>query len=338
MATEAMRYLVRFQFEETLRSDLDLTFESERRQDAWSEARRLPGVDYAEPVLQVPCTMENGPRKRKGSITGLLASARLTVPRDVEGRPLRIPTHGLLMTRKTAELLNVSPGDSLTVTPMRGERRRLRIPVSEIAESYLGTSVYTDIHFLSHLMGEEMALSGVQLTVDPRPAARRLLDKQLKELPALLSAVSRADMIKNINEVMLETQNISIAILVLFAGVIFFGSLLNASLVSLAERMREVATLRAIGYGPWQIGSLLLRESLLVNLIGTLCGLPLGYVLYLAMMQAYDMELIRLPIAAPPWVWTWTLVLAAIFALAAHGVVQWRIHRMDWTARLKVSE
>ena len=63
----------------------------------------------------------------------------------------------------------------------------------------------------------------------------------------------------------------------LFAGIVFFGSILNTSLVSLAERQREVATLRVLGYGPWQVGSLLLRESMITTVLGTLLGMPLGY-------------------------------------------------------------
>ena len=65
----------------------------------------------------------------------------------------------------------------------------------------------------------------------------------------------------------------------LFAGIVFFGSILNASLVSLAERQREVATLRVLGYGPWEIGSLLLRESMITTARGHVLGMPLGYLL-----------------------------------------------------------
>ena len=75
---------------------------------------------------------------------------------------------------------------------------------------------------------------------------------------------------------MLKNQWIVIFVLVVFAGIVFFGSILNGSLVSLAERQREVATLRVLGYGPWQIGGLLLRESMIVNILGTIAGNAVG--------------------------------------------------------------
>ena len=73
-----IRYLIDFQFELVARSDVDLSFKDERGSDALFEARRLPGVDYAEPTLEVACEFFNGPYSRKGGITGLAQDARLT--------------------------------------------------------------------------------------------------------------------------------------------------------------------------------------------------------------------------------------------------------------------
>ena len=53
---------------------------------------------------------------------------------------------------------------------------------------------------------------------------------------------------------------------------------------------------------------------------------------------AYNTDLIRIPVVVTPQVWIITMVLAVVFALAAHAVVQWRIHRMDYLEALKVKE
>jgi putative ABC transport system permease protein len=59
-------------------------------------------------------------------------------------------------------------------------------------------------------------------------------------------------------------------VLILFGAVIFFGAILNAALIGLIERRRELATYRVIGYQPLEIGAMLLRETLLVNAVGIL--------------------------------------------------------------------
>ena len=124
MMADAMTYLIDFQFRCVLRSDIDLTFKDERSDDALFEAARLPGVDRAEPLLSVACTFRNGPYAKKGSITGLARGAQLTVPRDREARPIRIPAAGLAMSRTLAEILHLNRGDTVTIEPIKGLRRR----------------------------------------------------------------------------------------------------------------------------------------------------------------------------------------------------------------------
>ena len=139
----------------------------------------------------------------------------------------------------------------------------------EISESYLGTAVYADIHYFSRLVGR--GTRGHRRATGHRrhPAHRAALYRELKQMPALQAVTARSDMIESLEETVLRTQWVMIYLLVFFSAMVFFGSILNASLVSLAERQRELATLRVLGYGPWQIGNLLLRESLITTLLGT---------------------------------------------------------------------
>jgi putative ABC transport system permease protein len=242
------------------------------------------------------------------------------------------------MERKLAEILHVNRGDWIVIKPVKGLRHPHRIQVVEISDSFLGTSVYADIDYLSRLIGEETAVSGVQLLIDRNPEHIEAFYREVKRLPAIQAVNSREDMVQNLNKTFLDLMWVFIGILIVFAGVMFFGSILNASLVSLAERQREIATLRVLGYGRWQIGSLLLRESLIVTLAGTVLGMPLGYLLAVATSWAYDTEMFRFPVVSSAGTWIWTVVLAVLFALTAHLIVQRNIHKMDWLEALKVQE
>jgi putative ABC transport system permease protein len=145
-------------------------------------------------------------------------------------------------------------------------------------------------------------------------------------------------MVRSLEDTLIKSMWGFVGVFVLFAGIVFFGSILNASLISLAERQREVATLRTLGYGPWQIGSLLLRESLIVTLIGTVLGMPVGYLLAELAALSYESEMFRFPVVSSAATWIWTLVLAILFTLAAYLFVQRSIHRMDWLEALKAKE
>ncbi len=334
----AMKYMIDFQFRKIMRNDVDLSFKDERGEDALRESAKLPGVDYAEPTLNVACKFIHGSREKKGAITGLVAHPRLTVPRDLEAQPIRIPPHGLAMSRRMAEALQVSLGDRVGVEPIKGERRIQYVPVEAITDGYLGMYVYADIGYLSHFIGEEVAMSGVQLATDHDPRHRDALQRELKQLPALQSVTARADMIATLEDTIIKNQSVIINLFVLFTGIVFFGSILNASLVSLAERQRELATLRVLGYSPWEVGRLLLRESLITTFLGALLGMPMGYGLTTLIAGAYASDLFRLPLVPSMSLWIKTMSFAIGFGLITHIVVQQQVTKMDWLDALKTKE
>lgn len=338
MMQASIKYLIDFQYRFVQRSDVDLTFKETRGWEALSEARHLPGVDLAEPALDVACTFVNGHHRRQGGVTGLLPTATLTIPRTQDERALRVRPAGLTLSRKLADLLDLRPGDPVRLEISQGLRQVVHVPVVEIADTYLGLSAYADLHWLSRLINEEFALTRVQLAVEADPAARAALYRELKRLPAVQSIDSRSHTIANLEDTLIRNQKFFITILVLFAGAMFFGSVLNASLVSLAERRREVATLQVLGYTPREIGGFFLRESTLVNLAGAIVGIPLGYVLSWRVASTQDTELFRIPLILPTWIPFAAVLLGTAFGLCAHLFVQLAILRMDWLDALKVKE
>jgi len=303
-----------------------------------NELKLLPGVDYAEPMFDVACTMVNGPYSRKSGISGLIEHPRLTRPRNKDGVPLRIPASGVMMNSKLAELLHVKAGDTLKIIPTKGLRHPFEVRISSISDSYLGLVAYAEIGYLSSLVGEEFAMNGAQLAVRQEPEIRTALYRELKQMPTLQAVTARADTIYNVRETLVKNQRVFIYLLVGFAGVIFFGTVLNSSLISLAERQREVATLRVLGYNEWQIGGLFARESLLTNFVGTLAGLPLGYALNVGVTAAYDTEMFRIPLVNPTGVCVAVVIVGTLFGVAAHLLVQRSIFTMDWLDALKTKE
>ncbi len=334
----ATGYLISFQFELISRSDIDLKLEKERSLDVLNESRRLPGVDFAEPTLDVACEFIHGPYRRKGGLTGLIPNAKLTIPRNVNADPIRVPTSGVAMTRKLAEILHLESGDTFTAIPVKGLKQAVDLKVAEISDSFLGLGVYTDLEYLSRLISEETVVTGVQLKISSANGEKYELYRQLKQMPALQAVNARLDNLRNLTETLVNMQRIFIGLFTLFAGVIFFSSLLNTSLIGLAERRRELATLRVLGYGPFEIGGLFLRESMMVAIIGTTLGLPLGIALCHWIAHIYNTDLFRFPIILPPIVFIGTYTVGIIFGLLAHAVVQHEIVKFDWLDALKVKE
>jgi len=338
MFTAAGEFLIDFQFYRVTRSDVDVSFKDAKGADAWDELKRLPGVELVEPQFAVAGDLVNGHRRQKTAVLGLLPDSQLTVPRDRAGRRVPLPAEGVVLGKRLAEKLGVAPGDSVTLEPAQGDRDPVALPVTRLADSYMGLVAYADLRYLSRRRGESLAMTSAQLRVTENDAIRDELYRELKRLGGVQSITTRRDMVEKLRETLLQNQNVMIFVLVAFAGAIFFGSVLNGSLVNLAERAREVGTLAALGYTRWEIGGMFLRESLVVTMIGAVLGLPVGYGLTWLTSWAFASDLIRFPVVVKVSIWMWALMLAFVFSLAAHAVTQWRIHRMDALEALKVKE
>ncbi len=333
---DSFAFLVDYQFEAVAHSDVDIGMRDEASTLALFESRELPGVDYAESVLGVRCDLRHGRQARRMMITGLSADHRLTTPMDADFRPIRIPNDGLVLSRKLAAVLDVRVGDRLELTPVRGRRETKQVRVASIVETFLGMDCYADIRYLSRMVGESLAVNSVQLDVDPRETPR--LYARIKQTPNARGLGVRADAKRNIEETLVETSVFSIGLMVVFAGVIAFGSTLNNALIEIGDRMRELSTLRVLGYRPGQIAGILFRQSLVTFSIGLLLAFPLGYAMIYLISAAYDSELYRLPVIVRSPIVAYTVGLALTFVLVAQWIVHRQIQKLDWLEGVNVKE
>lgn len=339
---DGMKELLRFQFDKVLRADFELVLTDKHDYGALLEARDLPGVDYAEPVFRVGGTFSNGHFRKQGGIIGIRRDAQLTGLFDTRGEAVAVPETGVVLTKKLAEVLHVRAGDVLIFSPVEGRREPLRIPVMAVVESYLGTAAYARFEYLNRLMGEESSLTAVQLKVEPgqqrSASSHRAFYRELKQLPTLQAVNAIREERRKLQGVLVEQMMLSIVVVTGFAGMIFFGSILNASLISLAERQQEIAVLRVMGYSAREVGGLFLRENLCLNLAGTAIGLPLGYWLSWLIGIVYNTELFRIPFVIEPESWVLTVALGVAFALLAHLPVQRAVNRTQWQQAMNVRE
>ncbi|MHC4828456.1 MAG: ABC transporter permease, partial [Planctomycetota bacterium] len=331
-------YLLEFQFEKVLRSDYELTFREDLDEGALLESRRMPGVDRAEPLLFVACEFVNGHRTKRSGIIGVTADATLTSPRTEDGTSVPVPATGLLMSRRLAEQLELDRGDSVTVVPIKGLREPKRVTVEHIVDGFLAMATYADYAWLNRLVGEEAAVSSVQLETRSGLDHRLALYRELKAMPAIQGVIDNRETKDKLVDLLLMAFWYSIWVLIGMAAIIFFGSILTTSLIAIAERRREVATFLVMGYELRQIGGIFLRESMLVNMVGALAGLPLGLWLAVWLIEYNTRDAYRFPIIASPLSYVITMAFAVVFTVAAHRFVQRAINRLDVLEALNARE
>jgi putative ABC transport system permease protein len=124
----------------------------------------------------------------------------------------------------------------------------------------------------------------------------------------------------------------------LFAGIIAFGVVYNNARISLAERSRELATLRVIGFSRGEVSYILLGELAVVTLAALPVGCAMGYAMAASMMSILETELWRLPFVILPRTYAFAVITSLGATLVSALVVRARLDRLDLVSVLKMRE
>ena len=335
--SDALNYLMNYEFVHVAHEDYSIALRDPGGVRTTSEIASFSSVLDAEPQLVVACTLQNGPRERRIGVTGIPPRHFLYTPLDSAGRPISMPDAGIILSKKLAEILQARIGDRIRLRPLIGARKQAIAPVVGIVETFLGLSAYADLEYLSRLLGEEWVLNLVKTKVDTLHG-RALLFENLKQTPVVTGIMERTRSLTQLHETFGKTMGTMISIMILFAGLIAFGSILNTALVSLSERQREVGTLRVLGYTPFEVVKIFSGESQLLNSLGILLGLAGGVGLAHIISLAYSTELYRFPAIVYPSRLVFSAALMFVFITLAQLVVYRMIVRLDWLEVMKVKE
>ena len=259
---------------------------------------------------------------------------RLLLDRDRQ--PINLPPEGVVLSKKLAEILQVQPGELLTIEVLEGARPKKQVQVSGIFDELIGLSVYMDIGALNRLMQEGTTISGAFLMVDEQH--QQPLYQLLKQTPAVASVASRKNIIERFNEIIGRNMGGFNQVLVGFAVVIAFGVVYNATRIALSERSRELATLRIIGFTRGEIAFILLGEQFVLLCCAIPLGFGLGFGFVAWLTQVYNWELFRFPLVVTPASYAFAFIVISLAALASGWIIRRQLNRLDLIAVLKTRE
>ncbi len=333
---DAIGDFTEIQFNRAQRYDLMVTFVEPASPRARYEIERLPGVLDLEPFRSVPARLVHGHLGRDMAITGLPLKSRLSRIFDASDAVVEPPAEGLALSSVLADSLGVREGDSVRIQVREGRQPELTTVVHRVIDDFMGVNAYMEMDALHRLMGETEVLSGVYLTADPQELDR--LYARLKQTPAVAGVALKNAALESFNETYSAMMGTMRAIYTIFAGLIALGVVYNSARISLAERARELATLRVIGFSRKEVSFILLGELFLITLVAIPLGMLLGRLMVTAIIKATESEAFRFPVVVS----IRTLVLAAGTIAAAAWlsatVVRRRLNRLDLVESLKLRE
>lgn len=327
---------------------IDVAFQRERREDLSIQLAHpraigtagdflaLPGVIRAEPIRSVPARIEGAGHRQDVVVIGLPVGGALRhVVDSGYGEHPPVP-EGITMTRWLADRLGLHRGDLATIEIRENQRRIVTARVIEIVDEPLFNAIYTELGALGRMLGEPETYSGMNLTIDR--ARDRELYSTLKQLPVAASVDLRRAAVANFRQTSDQIVRFVRQIEIVFAIIIAFGVVYNTARIALAERGRELATLRVLGFTRGEVSAILLGEVGALAIPAIPFGTALGYLLSGLVMRAMSGERMHVPLVVEPASYALAIAVFVVAALVSALVVRRGLDRLDLLATLKARE
>lgn len=325
-----------FQWDVVQRQDINLGLAEPSSGRTLHEFERLPGVIDAEPTRFASVRIHFQGRSRQIALRSLEAGGRHNRAVDTAGREITPPAEGLIVSAKLAEVLGARPGDALIVEALEGKRPVRAVPLVALAEDFTGIAAYMERRALNRLLGEGDVITGATLTIDG--ARRSEFLHALKGIPRVSAVAIKESMRQAFRETTAQSMGLIQSIYLTFAVVVAFGVIYNNARISLAERARELATLRVIGLTQREVGAILVIELAILAAAALPLGLLLGTGLATGIIQSVNTETVRLPLVFTSYTYTFAVVIVLLASALSALVVLRKLRQLDLIGALKAPE
>lgn len=288
---------------------------------------------------QLSQTVETSGQRKNISI-GLYISDRQDLGNLVSlesstGQPIKLSDRGIVLTEKLAQIYGVSVGDKLSLTL---EDKEVSVRVEAVADMYAGHFIYMTDSYYEQVTGKQKTANAylVQLK-DSQSGHIQTLATQLLAMPAVRSLVQNTSLIDMLTTIAGSLQTI-MTILVILSILLGLVILYNLTIINMSERIRELSTIKVLGFHNKEVTMYIYRETIVLSIIGIVVGLVGGIYLHRLLLEMIGSDSIRfnpdvgLEVYIIP-------VVAIIGILAALGIyVNHHLRKVDMLESLKSVE
>lgn len=330
---DAIDRMLDFGFNYAGRQAATVAFAEPRTEAALAELAGLPGVLAVEPFRAVPARFRNGHKEWREALTGLSPGSTMVRLIDTELRPVSIPAEGIVLSQSLADRLDAGVGTMLDVEIFEGRRPTLSLRVVQVVSTYQGTPAYIDMAALDRALMQRPLVSGAYLAIDPALAAD--LHAAVKQRPMIATLSLRSAVLGNFQQQIEDNLGAFRLYSLTLAAIMVVGVVYNNARLSFSEQVRDLATMRVLGYRPGEVGHVLVGELVLL----TLAALPLGVVIGLGLAwyvaQSFSSDMYSIPFAVSSSTIAMALATSLLASVATALTVHLRIRRLDLVRVLK---
>lgn len=242
---------------------------------------------------------------------------------------------GAVISEKTARLLGLQVGDSIT---LEKDHEEYQARVAVITENYMGHYIYMTPAVYEQTFGEKPVYEDVIFSVrDEYLDQEETIGKEILSQPAALSISYTASLAAQVDR-MLSTLGIVIVVLIVSAGMLAFVVLYNLNNINITERQRELATLKVLGFYDNEVSQYVLRENILLTIAGIIFGSGFGVLLHRYIIVTVEVDAVMFGRNIRPVSFFYCAVITCIFSLIVNLFMHRKLKKIDMVESLKSVE
>lgn len=338
---DAVTAILPNQFEKVYNYDMQISLKSGLQENELEkfkeELQQKEGIETVVETYASSGVLINGENEE---------NAQIIVPKDENVRniislknvktkeDIELQTGKIAITDKVAQLLNVQQGDKITLRDI--DNKEVELEISDIVENYVYHYVYMSKDTYEQIYGKyEVNLLFVKDNLEleqEQTLSREILQKSEVNSISLISTISSA------MDNMMSSLNYVVIILIVSAGLLAFVVLYNLSNVNISERIRELATIKVLGFYDKEVYKYVARETIILTVIGIVLGLGLGYLLNYFILGTCEINILRFTKDIHFVSYVYAVIITVVFTLIVNVVTYFALKKIDMIESLKSIE
>lgn len=240
-----------------------------------------------------------------------------------------------VISAKLARKCGIRVGDTVTLRTEDGEK--LKVKVTALSRNYIYNYVYISPETWELDNGSDPVYKSIYIHASEGAQENRELSEKLLACDVVSAVAVNADMLSQINK-MMSSLDAVVLLVILCAGALAFIVIYNLTNINITERIREIATIKVLGFRPKETAAYVFRENVVLTALGTIVGLGAGICLHRFVIANIDVDMVTFQPRVLPFSFVKSILLTFVFMVIVDVVMYLKLERINMAESLKSVE
>ncbi len=251
-------------------------------------------------------------------------------------KEIDFPKDEIAISEQVSRALNIKPGDEILL--INNDNQEAKIKIDIITENYTFNYIYMSAENYKEIYGKEAEYNTILANMDnPSRELEEELSRDLLKTSRVTGIEFNSLMEEEFSD-LIFSLNYIVILMIVFAGALAFVVLYNLTNINISERLREIATIKVLGFYDNEVSAYIYRENIILTVFGVIAGSVIGIYLHKYIMTTVEMDNIMFGLSLNPMSYFYATILTFIFSILVNFSMHFKLKEIDMVESLKSVE